>query len=173
MKSTLLHKVLILSSLACLAMTPLMQPSKKVVKQVEAAFDLDSIVFNPVVIDNDIAINFDLKEDTIYKLSANDNIIGYAIIDKAPSKTAQFDYLIVTDTELSIIRTRVLTYREEYGAAIGSYRWLKQFIGKTPQSEFHDIAAISGATISVRSMKKAIVESLKNLNQLKSKKIIP
>ena len=107
MKSTLLHKVLILSSLACLAMTPLMQPSKKVVKQVEAAFDLDSIVFNPVVIDNDIAINFDLKEDTIYKLSANDNIIGYAIIDKAPSKTAQFDYLIVTDTELSIIRTRV------------------------------------------------------------------
>ncbi len=159
-----------MSSLACLALTPLSQPSKKVVKQVQATFDIETIDFTPIVVDHS---SITLEENTYYKLSVQDSLIGYAVIDKAPSKTALFDYLVVTDKELSILRSRVITYREEYGGAIGSYRWLKQFIGKKHDSDFNDIAAISGATISVQSMKKAIIESLETLQLLQNEKIIP
>lgn len=169
MKSILLHKAIILSSIACLALTTLMPPSKKVVKQVQAAFEIENIKFKSIEPSEELSI----ERDSFYQLSVSDSIIGYAIIDMAPSKTALFDYLIVTDIELSILRTRVLTYREEYGGMIGSYRWLKQFIGKKSDSNFNDIAAISGATISVRSMKKAVIESLEKLHQLQLKELIP
>jgi Na+-translocating ferredoxin:NAD+ oxidoreductase RnfG subunit len=171
MKKILLYKVVLISSIACLAMTPFSQPSKKVVKQVQAAFDLDAIAFIPMLIEGEPSNN--LTEDSYYSLKVNDSLIGYAVVDKAPSKTAFFDYLVVTDKDLSIVRSRVITYREEYGGAIGSYRWLKQFIGKKPDSDFTDIAAISGATISVQSMKKAIIESLETLHKLKSQQLIP
>jgi hypothetical protein len=134
MKSILLYKVVIISSLACLAMAPFKQPSKKVVKQVQAAFNLETIVFNPIVTDRESSIN--IKTETYFRLSVQDSLIGYAVIDKAPSKTAFFDYLIVTDKDLNILRSRVITYREEYGGAIGSYRWLKQFIGKKTRFGF-------------------------------------
>lgn len=170
MKKILLYKVVIISSIACLAMTPFMQPSKKVVKQVQDIFNLESISFKPIVLQENSSIKID--QDTYYSLSVHDSLIGYAVIDKAPSKTAQFDYLVVTDPELSILRSRVLTYREEYGGAIGSYRWLKQFIGKKHDSDFNEIAAISGATISVQSMKKAVIENLETLHQLKTTQLI-
>jgi major membrane immunogen (membrane-anchored lipoprotein) len=50
-------------------------------------------------------------------------------------------------------------YREDYGSEIGSKRWLKQFLNKTPEDRFvyrQNIAAISGATISVKSMTNAM-----------------
>lgn len=171
MKNILLHKVVLFSSIACLAMTPFSQPSKKVVKQVQAAFDIENISFKPIDLKGDQSFN--IQQNSYYSLVVNDSLIGYAVIDKAPSKTAQFDYLVITDKDLSIIRSRVITYREEYGGAIGSYRWLRQFIGKSHDSDFNDIAAISGATISVQSMTKAVVESLKTLNALQSKHLIP
>lgn len=165
-----LHKITVLSSLACLAMATITHPSKNVVKQVQAAFDIEAIDFTPIDSKGDTTIK--INQNSYYRLSVNDSLIGYAVIDKAPSKTAQFDYLVVTDSELSIVRSRVITYREEYGGAIGSYRWLKQFVGKKHDSDFNDIAAISGATISVQSMKKAIIESLQTLHQLKINQLI-
>lgn len=173
MKSIFLHKALLYSSIACLALTPFSQPSKKVVKQVQEVFNQESILFNSIHIDANSTTHISLEADTYYRLMVNDSLIGYAVIDKAPSKTALFDYLIITDQNLTVLRSRVITYREEYGGAIGSYRWLKQFIGKKYDSDFNDIAAISGATISVRSMKNAVQESLEKLHQLKSNHLIP
>ena len=57
-------------------------------------------------------------------------VLGYAFIDKAPSKTDEFDYLVLFDENLIIKKAKVLMYREDYGGEIGSRRWLKQFIGK-------------------------------------------
>ena len=62
---------------------------------------------------------------------------------------------------MKLQKLRVLTYRENYGGEIANKRWLKQFLSRKTD----DIQAISGATISVESMKMAVVsltEKMKN-----------
>ena len=67
----------------------------------------------------------------------------------------------------------MLIYREEYGGEIGSKRWLKQFIGASSKSEElvynTDIIPIAGATISVRTMTKAMNDLLKSISILQQK----
>ena len=53
---------------------------------------------------------------------------------------------------MKLKKLRILTYRENYGGEISNKRWLKQFLDR----EVNDVQAISGATISVESMKIAI-----------------
>ncbi len=96
-------------------------------------------------------------------------------LSEAPSKTAQFDYLVLLDKDLIVLKTKVLMYREEYGGEIGSKRWLRQFEGKKSGDELHygdNIMAISGATISVRSMTNAMNNLLQSLKILHSKKVL-
>ena len=69
----------------------------------------------------------------------------------------------------------MLIYREDYGAEIGSKRWLKQFIGKKTGKNLkyeRDIIAISGATISAHSMTVAINNLLKSVAILQQQKAI-
>lgn len=99
-------------------------------------------------------------------LSQNELLLGYAFLGNAPSKTDTFDYLVVFDTTFIIKNIKVLVYREDYGGEIGSKRWLRQFTGKDPNAHFdygQNIAAISGATISVRSMTRAINSLLSDI----------
>jgi Na+-translocating ferredoxin:NAD+ oxidoreductase RnfG subunit len=102
-------------------------------------------------------------------------LLGYAYVATALSKTDEFDYLVLFDKDLIIVKSKVLVYREDYGGEIGSKRWLKQFIGKSKDDELKygdNIAAISGATISVRSMTLAINKLLKSIKILHNKNII-
>ena len=94
--------------------------------------------------------------------------MGFAFIGTAPSKTDTFEYLVVFDQNLIIKKVNVLVYREDYGGEIGSNRWLKQFVGKARTTELvvgKNIAAISGATISVYSMTNAVNQLLNAINQ--------
>ena len=150
---------------------------KKVFKQIKSTYDVETFEFNPFLIDQDIAKDLPSKfeDDNFFSIISNEKIVGYAYVAKAPSKTAQFDYLILLDPNLTVKKAKVLIYREEYGGEIGSKRWLKQFVGKTPQDELkyeQDIVAISGATISVRSMTSAINDLLRSLQILQSKNIL-
>jgi len=82
---------------------------------------------------------------------------------------------VLLDAELIVVNTKVLVYREDYGGEIGSKRWLKQFVGKTQNDDLRygdNIMAISGATISVRSMTAAMNNLLQSLKILHSKEII-
>jgi Na+-translocating ferredoxin:NAD+ oxidoreductase RnfG subunit len=99
-------------------------------------------------------------------LGQNEFLLGYAFLGNAPSKTDTFDYLVVFDKTFIIKNIKVLVYREDYGGEIGSKRWLRQFTGKDPNANFdygQNIAAISGATISVRSMTRAINSLLSDI----------
>ena len=114
-------------------------------------------------------------EDNLFKIESNKKFVAYAYISQAASKTALFDYLVLLDSDLVVIKTKVLIYREEYGGEIGSRRWLKQFIGKTQNDDLkygQNIIAISGATISVRSFTEAINNVLKSLKILHSKNVL-
>ncbi len=150
---------------------------KKIAKEIKTIFEVESFVLEAVLISDEI--NKELKThigtENLFKIFSESKLIGYAFVDSAPSKTDKFEYLVLFDTDLIITKSKVLVYREDYGAEIGSKRWLKQFIGleRTNQIKYgKDIKAISGATISARSMTIAINNLLKSMNILRLEKII-
>ncbi len=150
---------------------------KKVVKEVSKVFEITTISMESVMIPEEFKKELPTKltADNFYRLLDNSDVVGYAFVDKAPSKTAQFDYLVIFDTNLKVVHSKVLIYREEYGGEIGSKRWLKQFLGKSGKDRVDhetNIDAIAGATISVRSMTNAMDNLLQTIGMLQEKKAL-
>ncbi len=147
---------------------------KKIDKEVIDVFGIDSFQFLPIEVSEDLNLKLPsrITGHNLFKLVQGDTFLGYIFIDKANSKTAQFDYLIIFDDDLIIRRSKVLIYREEYGGEIGSKRWLKQFEGKSKTDSLENVMTISGATISVNSMTNAVNNLLKTINILYENKII-
>jgi Na+-translocating ferredoxin:NAD+ oxidoreductase RnfG subunit len=115
-------------------------------------------------------------DENLFKIMRAEEFLGYGYIGNAPSKTATFDYLVLFDKDFIITKSKVLIYREDYGGEIGSKRWLRQFTGKattSPELKYNvDIIPISGATISVQSMTRAVNELLQSLATLQERKTI-
>ena len=150
---------------------------KKVQKEVKHIFSVEEFTKEPVQVPETLMVKLPSKitTDNFFKVKSNSGILGYVFVDKAASKTAMFDYLIVFNANLEIIHSKVLIYREEYGGEIGSKRWLKQFLGKTGEDRVNyetNIDGISGATISVRSMTNAIDDLLQTIKVLKENKML-
>lgn len=82
------------------------------------------------------------------------NNTDFVYIGKSRSKFEAFDFMVLFDNTKTIKLVKVLVYRENYGGEIGSKRWLRQWIGINKPK--HMIDAISGATISVHSLKQSI-----------------
>ena len=103
-----------------------------------------------------------------YILKDNNSIIGYLLISQAPSKFHKFDYYIICDLDLAILKVEILKYRENYGMEICNKRWLKKFI-KISTNSYNEynrkIDSISGATISVNSLKESVFRTTKNLKK--------
>ena len=105
-----------------------------------------------------------LSENPNYQVIKQEgNVLGYACIEEAPSKHDNFEFAVIYDKDLNILEVKVLLYREDYGYEIKSKRWLKQFSSR----EVKKVQAISGATISVNSLKRAVQQ----LNQKMRKSI--
>jgi len=171
------HIILILVGFSFLAFGLPKNIEKKVNKEITETFSV--VNFNlisvsiPIEIEQTLASRF--GEDNLFKIESDNKFLAYVYISQAASKTALFDYMVLLDSDLIIIKTKVLFYREEYGGEIGSKRWLKQFIGKTQTDDLKygdNIIAISGANISVRSFTEAINNLLKSLKILHSKNIL-
>ena len=150
---------------------------KKVDKEIKAAFNVETYSYSIVTLSSEVTNNLPsvFSHNNLLEIKANDNLLGYAYSGKAPSKTDEFDYLVLLDKNLIVLKTKVLAYREDYGGEIGSKRWLKQFIGKNQNDDLRygdNIVAISGATISVRSMTNAMNNLLKSLKILHFKNIL-
>lgn len=150
---------------------------KKVDKEISTYFDIND--FSKTHIEVDVSLqdkmNSILKSTHFLKIEAKEKLFGYAYVSKAPSKTDSFDYLLLFNPDLEILKAKVLIYRESYGNEIGSKRWLKQFIGLSSEKSLQygdNIDAISGATISAKSMTKAINNALKEMKLLKINKIL-
>lgn len=144
---------------------------KKVKKEVVKLFEVTDFSMEAIAVDESLNAKLPTKitTDNLYTLSSGKDELGYLFVDQAPSKSAKFDYLVIFDRELKVIHSKVLIYREEYGGEIGSKRWLKQFLGKTGKdrvSHETNIDAISGATISVRSMTNSMDNLLQTIGIL-------
>lgn len=150
---------------------------KKLNKEVKSVFDTSSFILKPFLVTEEEkkTLSTAFTDSNFYSIEDNGKLMGYAFVERAPSKTAEFDYLVLLDAQLIVKKAKVLIYREEYGGEIASTRWLKQFIGKSEKDSFvyqKDISAISGATISVRSMTTAVNNLMKSIEVLHQKNIL-
>ena len=138
---------------------------KKATKLIEKTYAVDDIqLIHKEFQTNSVVGDF-------YKIIDSNQLLGYAFIGTAPSKTDTFEYLVVFDSSLVIKKVNVLVYREDYGGEIGSNRWLRQFVGKARSTDLavgKNIAAISGATISVYSMTNAVNQLLNEMNKFEN-----
>lgn len=150
---------------------------KKVQKELQKIFQTQEYDLDPIQVSSELNGILPKKIDNtnFFRISQEDNDLGFLFVDRASSKTAEFDYLVVFDNKLSIVHSKVLIYREEYGGEIGSKRWLRQFIGKTGGDRVDhetNIDGIAGATISVRSMTSSIDALLQTIGLLQKNQIL-
>jgi len=97
--------------------------------------------------------------DQIYYwiIKKDDKNIGYALLDNSIGKSMPITYLVIFDSSQQIIHSSIIKYREGYGGEVKGKKWLAQFNGMRRDSLYgfpKDIAGISGATISIRSVTK-------------------
>jgi len=155
--------ILVLISFQLSAQSPRLL--KKATKLIEKTYAVDDIQLKHKEFQTNSVVG------DFYKIIDSNQLLGYAFIGTAPSKTDTFEYLVVFDSSLVIKKVNVLVYREDYGGEIGSNRWLKQFVGKARSTDLavgKNIAAISGATISVYSMTNAVNQLLNEMNKFEN-----
>ncbi|MFT6755742.1 MAG: hypothetical protein ACJAV9_001229, partial [Urechidicola sp.] len=98
---------------------------KKVSKEINMVYETEDFTLNSVSIPSKMTNQLITKIDSsnLFQIVDNKIVKGYAFISKAPSKTDEFDYLVLFDNDFVIKKAKVLIYREDYGAEIGSKRW--------------------------------------------------
>ena len=102
-------------------------------------------------------------------IKEQEKIIGHLLVTQSFSKTNIFDYYVIYNTQAEILKVEVLPYSQSLGFEICNKRWLKQFIDINIASEFEyntKVDGISGATISVNSIKSSIYQNTQYLKKL-------
>tara|TARA_B100001996_G_C18437226_1_gene506916 strand:+ start:205 stop:732 length:528 start_codon:yes stop_codon:yes gene_type:complete len=159
-----------------LSISPIDRIQKKINKEIKSAFKIDNYIIKPIYIDSLIIDSLPSKFNNNFNMVYNNGIlIGYSYYSKAPSLYNLYDYLIILDKSLKIKKSKILAYREDYGGEIASRSWLSQFINKSFNSNFKysiDISAISGATISVKSMIIAVENFMASVKILDENNIL-
>ncbi|MEP4790114.1 MAG: FMN-binding protein [Gilvibacter sp.] len=140
---------------------------------VQTTFEIEDFSLDLISISSDLNSKtaVELGSENLFKVIQNEKLIGYVYLGQAPSMKNIFDYVVLFNRDLSIKKSKVLIYREDYGRQIGSQRWLKQFIGMRVNKAIRygeDVDAIAGATISAKSMTKAVNDVLQSIAVLQS-----
>lgn len=105
----------------------------------------------------------------LWSICQRDSIAGYAILDNTYGKSLPITFLVIFSPGGEIRRMDIIRYREPYGGAIASRRWLDQFIGKSSDDEFRvdkEVDSLSGATISVNSITRGVHKLVLVINQI-------
>lgn len=151
--------------------------NKKVDKEISKFLDTKEFNKTPIILADSIQnlLVKSIQKGTFFTIEKDDTLLNYMYVGFANSHISTFDYMVIFNKEFEIEKTKVIIYREGYGFEITSKRWLTQFTGKTSKDSLiyeEDIDAISGATISARSMTRAIDNLLKSVRILKDKTTI-
>jgi Na+-translocating ferredoxin:NAD+ oxidoreductase RnfG subunit len=94
-------------------------------------------------------------EYTFYVATSGSRVDGYALFDDERGQHEPISFATFFDAQGNVTRVEIVAYREPYGDGIRGERFRRQFVGKNAYSRFrpeHEVDAISGATISSRSM---------------------
>ena len=150
---------------------------QKIDSAVKGTYEIEAYTLEPITVSD--AVNqqtkAELSGEHLYRVVSNNKALGFIYVGEAPSMKKKFDYILLFNPDLSIKKSKVLIYRENYGLQIGSQRWLKQFIGLDINDTLkygENIDAIAGATISASSLTKATDQVLQSLKLLKEQSIL-
>jgi Na+-translocating ferredoxin:NAD+ oxidoreductase RnfG subunit len=92
----------------------------------------------------------------LWKISQNDSLIAIGLMDNVYGKAQPITFLTIFTLEGNVHSNHIIKYREEHGGQVSNKDWNKQFVGLNKSSKFDEIDGISGATISVNSIKKGV-----------------
>lgn len=98
----------------------------------------------------------------LWEITKNDSLIGMVYLDNVKGKSQPITYAVFYDEKGIVINSHIIKYREPIGGEIANRHWLKQFLGKTTDSDYQvgkHIDGISGATISVNAVTRGIHRS--------------
>lgn len=99
------------------------------------------------------------SKDKIYSLVTDESHLGFAVLASAKGRIDLFDFMVIYNSKREIEFIKVLVYRSSHGQEITNKNWLKQFYLKKGQINYgKDIQAISGATLSAKSLTDKITE---------------
>ncbi len=144
-------------------------------KEIKTVFDLVKYSKQPISVSSEVNTTLPIKIDdtNFFKIKNEEKIVGYYYLGQAYGKADYFDFIVIFDKNLIVSKVKVLVYREDHGSEVASKRWLNQFNGKSKDQNLEyqrDIAAISGATISAKSMTNEVNKLLKTITILHNKK---
>ena len=106
---------------------------------------------------------------TIFVATTGERIDGYALFDDEPGQHLPISFAVKLSPTGVVERQEVVVYRESHGEGVSDRRFRAQFVGKNSGDALcpgDDIAAISGATISSRSMSVGVKRALVLLEEL-------
>lgn len=153
---------------------------KMLSKEIKKLWDIEDPEFKEILIPDSCKV--DLAEvNKVEKIMNKDSLLGFVYFGRvnscciggcsAPTENTKefeyFDYFIIYNTNLIIQSVRVYNYQATHGQEVCSRSWLKQFNGYTDEDKL-DIDAISGATISVNSLKVDVEFVTEQINKNKS-----
>ncbi len=116
-----------------------------------------------------------LLSHQFFILNSKNGSEGFYIVETAMGRFHDFTYVVFFGKDLEIKIVSVVEYSEEHGVEITHKKWLRQFVGKTPEDTLmfkKNIDAISGATISGKSITESIDHMLQNVKLLKEHKLL-
>ena len=152
--------ILCLLSAMSFSFNPAEKEWNKIKKSAKKIFDINNCQFDKIEISD--------GKESFFTISSNQKKVGYLLTSNANSKCQKFDFCILYDLNLSILKVQILKYRESHGFEICNQRWLKQFILIDTEDRFEynsKIDGISGATISVNSIKNKVFSLTKRLEK--------
>lgn len=144
-------------------------------KEIQTVFNLVKYSKQPISVSSEVNKTLPIKidETNFFRIKNEEKIVGYYYLGQAFGKADYFDFIVIFDKDLIVSKVKVLVYREDHGSEVGSKRWLNQFNGKKTTENLtyqKDIAAISGATISAKSITNEVNKLLKTVTILHNKK---
>lgn len=140
-------------------------PEKQATKMVQIALKEKDI---------DLVQKIEVKDDAdrteqleIYRFKKVDGKEFYAVFTQALGRYDYYDYLMAVNLEFEIEKIRILKYRSEHGGEIKSKKWLEQFVNySTGELRYKkEISALSGATMSAKSLTADVPKVLKILKE--------
>lgn len=106
---------------------------------------------------------------TIYYGLKGGAVRGYALIDNERGQHLPITFGVLADAQGRLQRLEVMVYRESHGDAVRRQRFRDQFVGRGPHDGFrpgHDVATVSGATISSKALARGAQRALKVIDAL-------
>jgi len=87
----------------------------------------------------------------VWAAKRGDALLGHVFVDNVIGREDFITYAVGIGADGKLLPVEILDYRESHGGEIRAKGWLKQFAGKSEQSQLRmrmDIKSIAGATLS-------------------------